>query len=105
MNDLDNLKSKGYDTKILDDKDFSSFRNQFNLNTSVAQIYEMYQQVKGTKPVQPKSPGSAKTNNSNNEIKDYYSPDDFDKLTAEDLRNPKIMEVVDRSRLQWFKRS
>lgn len=105
MNDIESLKVKGYDTKVLEDKDFSLFREQFNLNTPVSQIYEMYNQVHGSKKVQPKSPGSAKTTQTNNEIKDYYSPEDFDKLTAEDLRNPKVMEVVDKSRLQWFKRS
>ena len=105
LNDIESLKEKGYDTEILNDRDFSSFREQFNLNTPVSKIYEMYQSIKGTKPVQPKSPGSAKTNNSNNEIKDYYSPEDFDKLTPADLKNPKIMAVVDKSRLEWFKRS
>lgn len=105
MKDEDSLKAKGYDTKILNDKDFSSFRNQFNLNTEVSKIYEMYQKVNGTKPTQPKSPGSAKTTQTNNEIKDYYSPEDFDKLSDEDLRNPKIMQVIDKSRLQWYKKS
>lgn len=105
MKDEEGLKAKGYDTKILNDKDFSSFRSQFNLDTPVTKVYEMYQTVKGTKPVQPKSPGSAKTNNTNNEIKDYYSPEDFDKLSDEDLRNPKIMAIIDKSRLQWYKKS
>lgn len=105
MKDEEGLKSKGYDTKILNDKDFSLFRSQFNLDTPVTKVYEMYQTVKGTKPVQPKSPGSAKTNNTNNEIKDYYSPEDFDKLSDEDLRNPKIMAIIDKSRLQWYKKS
>lgn len=105
MKDEESLKTKGYDTKILNDKDFSSFRNQFNLNTPVSQIYEMYQKVNGNKPTQPKSPGSARTTQTNNEIKDYYSPEDFDKLTPEDLQNPKVMQVVDKSRLKWFKKS
>lgn len=103
INDLDNLKNKGYDTSILEDKDFSTFRNQFNLNTPVSQIYEMYQQVKGTKPQQPRSPGSAKTNNSNNEIKDYYTPEEVRQFTEEDLDNPKLMEAIDRSMLRWGK--
>ena len=103
MNDLESLKTKGYDVKILEDKDFSSFRNQFNLNTPVDQIYEMYQQVKGTKPVQPKSPGSAKTNTTNNEIKDYYTPEEVRQFTEEDLDNPKLMEAIDRSMLKWGK--
>lgn len=103
MKDVDNLKAKGYDTKILEDKDFSSFRNQFNLNTEVSKIYEMYQKVNGNKPTQPKSPGSAKTTNSSNEIKDYYTPEEVRNFTEEDLENPKLMAVVEKSMQLWGK--
>lgn len=103
MKDVDNLKAKGYDTKILEDKDFSSFRNQFNLNTEVSIIYEMYQKVNGSKPTQPKSPGSAKTTNSSNEIKDYYTPEEVRNFTEEDLENPKLMAVVEKSMQLWGK--
>lgn len=103
MKDVDNLKAKGYDTKILEDKDFSSFRNQFNLNTEVSKIYEMYQKVNGSKPTQPKSPGSAKTTNSSNEIKDYYTPEEVRNFTEEDLENPKLMAVVEKSMQLWGK--
>lgn len=103
MKDVDNLKDKGYDTKILEDKDFSSFRNQFNLNTEVSKIYEMYQKVNGSKPTQPKSPGSAKTTNSSNEIKDYYTPEEVRNFTEEDLENPKLMAVVEKSMQLWGK--
>lgn len=103
LNDIESLKEKGYNTEILNNKDFLSFREQFNLNTPVSKIYEMYQSINGTKPVQPKSPGSAKTNNSNNEIKDYYTPEEVRKFTEEDLDNPKLMEAIDRSMLLWGK--
>lgn len=103
MKDVDNLKAKGYDTKILEDKDFSSFRNQFNLNTEVSKIYEMYKKVNGSKPTQPKSPGSAKTTNSSNEIKDYYTPEEVRNFTEEDLENPKLMAVVEKSMQLWGK--
>lgn len=103
LNDIESLKEKGYDTEILNNKDFSSFREQFNLNTPISKIYEMYQAISGKKPVQPKSPGSAKTNNSNNEIKDYYTPEEVRKFTEEDLDNPKLMEAIDRSMLLWGK--
>lgn len=103
IKDVDNLKAKGYDTKILDNKDFSSFRNQFNLNTEVSKIYEMYQKVNGSKPTQPKSPGSAKTTNSNNEIKDYYTPEEVRNFTEEDLDNPKLMAAVEKSMQLWGK--
>jgi len=103
LNDIDALKEKGYNTEVLENKDFLSFREQFNLNTPISKIYEMYQSINGTKPVQPKSPGSAKTNNSNNEIKDYYTPEEVRKFTEEDLDNPKLMEAIDRSMLLWGK--
>lgn len=103
MKDVDNLKAKGYYTKILEDKDFSSFRNQFNFNTEVSKIYEMYQKVNGSKPTQPKSPGSAKTTNSSNEIKDYYTPEEVRNFTEEDLENPKLMAVVEKSMQLWGK--
>lgn len=103
VNDYDGLKNKGYNTSVLEDKDFSDFRNQFNLSMPIDKIYEMYQQIKGTKPQQPKSPGSAKTNNSNNEIKDYYTPEEVRQFTEEDLDNPKLMEAIDRSMLRWGK--
>lgn len=103
MKDEDSLKAKGYDTKILNDKDFSSFRNQFNLNTEVSKIYEMYQKVNGTKPTQPKSPGSAKTTQTNNEIKEYYTPEEARAFTDEDLDNPKLMKALEKSMQLWSK--
>lgn len=103
MKDVDSLRAKGYDVEILNDKDFSSFRNQFNLNTEVSKIYEMYQKVNGTRPTQPKSPGSAKTTKVSNEIKDYYTPEEVRNFTEEDLENPKLMSAVERSMQLWSK--
>lgn len=102
LKDVEELSSKGYKTDVLDTKEFSDFRNQFNVNTSISTIYEMYNKMHGQVVEQPRSPGSAKSTTTVKQIKDYYSPEDFDKLTDEDLRNPKIMEIVDKSRLQWF---
>lgn len=103
LRDVDELKSKGYKTDILQTKEFSDFRNQFNVNTPISKIVEMYNKMNGQVVEQPRSPGSAKSTTTVKQIKDYYSPEDFDKLTDEDLTNPKIMEIVDKSRLQWFK--
>lgn len=103
MNDIESLKVKGYDTKVLEDKDFSSFREQFNLNTPVSKIYEMYSQVHGNKKVQPKSPGSAKTTQTNNEIKDYYTPEEVRAFKEEDLDNPKLMRAIELSMQKWGK--
>lgn len=97
------LKSKGYDVSILDNKDFQDFRNQFTVSTPISKIYDMYNKVNGMVAERPKSPGSAKSTTQVKQIKDYYSPEDFDKLTVEDLNNPEVMKVVDKSRLQWYK--
>lgn len=104
LKDEDSLRTKGYDTNILKDNDFSTFRNQFNLNTPVAQIYEMYQKVNGNKREQPKTPGSVKTNTTNNEIKDYYTFEESLAFTEEELmKNPKLMAAIDKSMLKWGK--
>lgn len=103
LRDTENLKSKGYDVSVLETKEFTDFRNQFNINTPIEKIVDLFKQVKGLNVERPKSPGSAKSTTTTKQIKDYYSPEDFDKLTDEELSNPKIMEVVDKSRLQWYK--
>lgn len=97
------LKAKGYDTEVLETKDFKEFSKQFNDKTDISKIYEMYQKINGEKVEKPSSPGSAKTTAQVKQIKEYYSPEDFDKLTDEELNNPKIMEIVDKSRLGWYK--
>lgn len=97
------LKAKGYDTEVLETKDFKEFSKQFNDKTDISKIYEMYQKLNGEKVEKPSSPGSAKTTAQVKQIKEYYSPEDFDKLTDEELNNPKIMEIVDKSRLGWYK--
>lgn len=103
INDIESLKVKGYDTKVLEDKDFSLFREQFNLNTPVSQVYELYNKVYGGKKVQPRSPGSAKTTRTNNEIKDYYTPEEVRAFKEEDLDNPKLMKAIELSMQKWGK--
>lgn len=103
MNDESSLKLKGYSTDVLNDKDFVSFREQFNFNTPVTKVYEMYQKVNDIKPTQPKSPGSAKTTLTNNEIKEYYTPDEVKKFSEEDLDNPKLMKAIEKSMQLWGK--
>lgn len=103
INDINNLTSKGYSPDVLSDKDFMSFREQFNFNTPVTKVYEMYQKVNDIKPTQPKSPGSAKTTLTNNEIKEYYTPDEVRKFSEEDLDNPKLMKAIEKSMQLWGK--
>lgn len=103
-NNIKELKAKGYDSDVLETNEFKEFSSQFNDKVDISKVYEIYNKLKGNKVEKPYSPGSAKSTAQVKQIKDYYSPDDFDKLTDEDLNNPKIMEIVDKSRLQWFKK-
>lgn len=102
LKDIDELKSKGYKTDILETKEFQKFRDRFNVNTPISEIYEMYNKVNGQAVKQPASPGSARTNTFVNEVKDYYTPEEARQFTEEDLeKNPKLMEAIEKSMLQW----
>jgi hypothetical protein len=103
-NNIKELKAKGYDSDVLETNEFKEFSSQFNDKVDISKVYEIYNKLNGNKVEKPYSPGSAKSTAQVKQIKEYYSPDDFDKLTDEDLNNPKIMEIVDKSRLQWFKK-
>ena len=99
------LKTKGIDINILDDQKFKEFRKKLNYNTPIIEAVDMFNKINNqieVKKEKPYSVGSVKNNVKINEIKEYYSPEDFDKLTPQDLDNPKVMEAVDRSRLKWF---
>lgn len=100
-NNIKELKTKGYDTEILDTKEFKEFSKQFNDKTNISKIYEMYQKVNGLTPKKPSSPGSAR-NSTSQEVKEYYTPDEASRFTEEDLeKNPKLMEAIEKSMLQW----
>lgn len=98
---IEKMKAKGYDTSVLDTKEFKDFSDQFNTDTDISKIYEMYQKVYGLIPKQPSSPGSVKTSTTG-EVKEYYTPEEAKKFTEEDYdRNPALYEAVQKSMLRW----
>lgn len=103
LNDERELVSKGVDSNVLHNEDFQKFRSQFNSSTKIGDIYSMYQKVTGNIKEVPASPGSARTVTPVEQVKDYISPEDFDKLTDEQLNDPRIMAIVDKSRQSWYK--
>lgn len=103
LKDEESLRDIGVDTSILKDEEFNKFRNQFNSNVKVADIYSMYNKMTGNFKTIPATPGSAKTVKPVNQVADYISPEDFDKLTDEQLSDPRIMAIVDKSRANWYK--
>lgn len=96
------LKSIGVTDDVINSDDFKTFKSKFNDNTSLKDVYSLYSQIKPKEEVHPI--GSMKTESSKDEIKNYYSPEDFDKLTPEQLDDPRIMEAVDKSRVKWLRK-
>ncbi len=98
------LSDKGIDVNILDDQNFKKFREKLNYKTPITEAVEMFNKLNTVpeKKEKPYSVGSVKNNVKVNEIKEYYSPEDFDKLTEADLNNPEIMKRVDESRTKWY---
>lgn len=84
--------------KELDD-DFKEFAKDLNPNLSTKEKYEIYTKYKPKTKVE--TIGSMKTSDPVIE-KDYYTPEEVDKLTREELKNPKVMEAVDRSMAKWY---
>lgn len=92
------LLSIGVKSEVVDSSEFKEFARQFNSETPISKVYELYEKATGTKPAE--KIGSLKNGNSK-EDKDYYTPDEVDKLTEKDLEDPKIFEKVRKSMLRW----
>ena len=104
---IQTLREKGIDDSILEEKGFEDFMKKFSKDTPILEIYDLFEKINNAdeskKTEKPRSTGSVKSNPNKEEVKDYYSPKDVDKLTAQDLRNPRIYQKVMESRLKWKK--
>jgi len=60
-------------------------------------------QAKNARHTKPVPPDIGAVNSSSGKEKDFYTPDEVDKLTDKDYDNPKIMEIVRKSMLRWNK--
>lgn len=88
------LAQIGVKEDMLNNSEFKEFASQFNSNTPIKNIYEMFEKIHQPKK-QVEQIGSMKGNNKN--VKDYYTPEEIDRLTDEELDNPAIWEKVRKS--------
>lgn len=88
------LEKIGVTKEVYDSQEFKDFAKQFNPNIPIADIYNIYNQTKPKKNYQ--TIGSMKQSQESGD-KDYYSPEDIDRLTEEDLDKPGVWEKVRRS--------
>lgn len=96
LKDEESLKSKGYDMKILEDKDFSLFRSQFNVDIPVSKVYEMYSKLNPKTVEKPASAGSAKSEN--NTSGETFSAERINNMKPEEMlkhwNNPAFRKVA-----------
>lgn len=95
------LKTSGIDVSILDDKGFKEFADKFNSNMKMSEIYELWEKVNSNVPKKPVSTGSTKSTVPDSQIKEYYTPEEVDKLSSKDLDNPTIFKRVRESMKRW----
>ncbi len=88
------LKEMGVKEDVLNDKEFKEFSSQFNSSTPFKKIYELYKQTKPKKEIN--TIGSMKGITSKVE-KDYYTDEELNKLTLDDLADDKVWEKVRKS--------
>lgn len=97
------LKDKGVDENILNDKDFKEFSKKFNSDTSMSDIYDLYSKLNHKEVTKPASTGSVKSSVGESKVKTYYTSEEVDKLTSKDLDNPTIFKNVMASMKKWGK--
>jgi hypothetical protein len=74
--------------------EFKEFAKKFNNTTPIKDIYDIYAKMKPKKEI--RTMGSMKQGQSE-AVKDYYTPEEIERLTEEDLDDPKVWEAVRRS--------
>lgn len=91
-NDKKVLKGLNVDESILEDKDFISFREQFNREVPISKIYDLYS---GKKETKINTPGNLE--NKSTAEREYFTDEEIEALTMEQLDDPKIWEKVRKS--------
>ena len=96
------LRSLGIPKEVYESKEFKEFAGMFAASTPVRTIFDLYQKQQPQKQIE--TAGSVKnTGAPENGVKDYYTPEDVDKLTQKDYDDPIVMKRVRESMLRWKK--
>lgn len=88
------LSEMGVTKEEYEGKEFKEFASQFNTNIPIDKVYDIYRKTKPKKEI--RTMGSMKQNQSTGP-KDYYTPEEIERLTMDDLDDPKVWEAVRRS--------
>lgn len=88
------LEKLGVTADVYNSKEFKEFASKFNSNIPITDVYNIYEQTKPKKNY--KTMGSMKQAPGKG-AKDYYTQEEIEKLTEEDLDDPAVWEAVRRS--------
>ena len=92
------LAQIGVPEAVYNGPEFTAFAKQFQANVPITEVYKLFEKTVDTSKAEPI--GSMK-NGGRPEEKTYYSPEDYDKLTPEERKNPVIMRRVRESMYRW----
>lgn len=88
------LSKIGVTEDVYNSQEFKDFRAMFNSNVPITKVYEQYRKTQPKKDI--KSMGSMRQVPTET-VKDFYTPEEIERLTEDDLRDPKVWEAVRRS--------
>ncbi len=92
------LSKLGITEDIYKSNDFRSFASKINSDVPMTEVYSMYKKMNNTSVTE--KIGSMK-NGAQAEEKQFYTPEEVDKLTSKDYDDPKIMRKVRESMKHW----
>ncbi|MBO5967842.1 MAG: hypothetical protein J6S14_05015 [Clostridia bacterium] len=88
------LSKIGVTADVYESEDFKNFASKFNSNIPITDIWDIYNKTIPKKEL--KTAGSMKQTQHEG-VKDYYTPEEIERLTEEELDDPRVWEAVRRS--------
>ena len=89
------LAKIGVTEDVYNSREFQDFKRKFTKDTPIRDIYDIYIATKPKKEI--RTAGSMKQSQDYKGAKEYYSPEEIERLTEDDLRDPKVWDAVRRS--------
>lgn len=89
------LSGIGVAEDVYNSPEFQTFASKFTSTTPIREVYDLYQKTLPKKTIKPM--GSMKQGQPSGGAKDYYTPEEIERLTMDDLNDPKVWDAVRRS--------
>lgn len=89
------LTKIGVTEDVYNSPEFQSFAKKFTSDTPITDIYDIYAKTQPKKEF--KTMGSMKNSRDDGGIKEYYTQEEIERLTEEDLDDPRVWDAVRKS--------